>query len=134
MIQINPLFCTNTSSGRGAKHPKESLTGYTGYLHTDGYAGYHDLGEDITVVGCLAHARRKFDEAVRSLSKGKARDSSASQGLAYRNLLFEIEQGLSEETAEKRYEQRLRQAKNADLADTRVVQSLLLWNEMQYIK
>ena len=68
------------------------------------------------------------------MSKGKARDSSASQGLAYRNLLFEIEQGLSEETAEKRYEQRLRQAKNADLADTRVVQSLLLWNEMQYIK
>ena len=106
-----PIVLYEYQPGRGAKHPKEFLAGYTGYLHTDGYAGYHDLGEDITVVGCWAHARRKFDEAVKSLPKGKAKGSSASQGLAYCNLLFEIEQGLSEETADKRYEQRLEQAK-----------------------
>ena len=97
--------------GRGAKHPKEFLTGYKGYLHTDGYAGYHDLGEDITVVGCWAHARRKFDEAVKSLPKGKAKGSSASQGLTYCNLLFGIEQEIADKTAEERYEERLRQAK-----------------------
>ena len=95
----------------GAKHPKEFLAGYSGYLHTDGYAGYHDLGKDITVVGCWAHARRRFDEAVKSLPKGKAKGSSASRGLAYCNPLFEIEQGLSVETEQKRYEQRLEQAK-----------------------
>ena len=106
-----PIVLYEYQPGRGAKHPKEFLTGYNGYLHTDGYAGYHDLGKDITVVGCWAHARRKFDEAVKSLPKGKAKGSSASQGLAYCNLLFEIEQGLSEETVQKRYEQRLRQAK-----------------------
>ena len=106
-----PIVLYEYQPGRGAKHPKEFLAGYTGYLHTDGYAGYHDLGEDITVVGCWAHARRKFDEAVKSLPKGKAKGSSASQGLAYCNLLFEIEQGLSEETADERYEQRLKQAK-----------------------
>ena len=39
------------------------------------------------------------------------RGSSAFQGLAYCNFLFEIEQGLSEETADARYEQRLEQAK-----------------------
>ena len=106
-----PIVLYEYQPGRGAKHPKEFLAGYTGYLHTDGYAGYHDLGEDITVVGCWAHARRKFDEAVKSLPKGKAKGSSASQGLTYCNLLFEIDQGLSEETAQKRYEQRLEQAK-----------------------
>ena len=106
-----PIVLYEYQPGRGAKHPKEFLAGYTGYLHTDGYAGYHDLGADITVVGCWAHARRMFDEAVKSLPKGKAKGSSASKGLAYCNLLFEIEQGLSEETAQKRYEQRLRQAK-----------------------
>ena len=106
-----PIVLYEYQPGRGAKHPKEFLAGYKGYLHTDGYAGYHDLGKDITVVGCWAHARRKFDEAVKSLPKGKAKGSSASQGLAYCNLLFEIEQGLSEETVQKRYEQRLRQAK-----------------------
>ena len=106
-----PIVLYEYQPGRSAKHPKEFLSGYKGYLHTDGYAGYHDLGEDITVVGCWAHARRKFDEAVKSLPKGKAKGSSASQGLAYCNLLFEIEQGLSEETADERYEQRLKQAK-----------------------
>ena len=39
--------------------------------------------------------------------------SSAAQGLAYCNLLVEIEQGLSEETAEERYKERLEQAKPA---------------------
>ena len=97
--------------GRGAKHPKAFLAGYKGYLHTDGYAGYHDLGEDITVVGCWAHARRKFDEAVKSLPKGKAKGSSASQGLTYCNLLFGIEQEIADKTAEERYEQWLEQAK-----------------------
>ena len=106
-----PIVMYEYQPGRGAKHPKEFLAGYKGYLHTDGYAGYHDLGKDITVVGCWAHARRKFDEAVKSLPKGKAKGSSASQGLTYCNLLFEIEQGLSEETVDERYEQRLKQAK-----------------------
>ena len=55
--------------------------------------------------------RRKFDEAVKSLPKGKAKGSSASQGLAYCNLLFKIEQGLSEKTAEERHNERLKQSK-----------------------
>ena len=106
-----PIVLYEYQPGRGAKHPKEFLAGYKGYLHTDGYAGYHDLGEDITVVGCWAHARRKFDEAVKSLPKGKAKGSSASQGLTYCNLLFGIEQEIAEKTAEERYEERLKQAK-----------------------
>ena len=106
-----PIVLYEYQPSRGAKHPKEFLAGYKGYLHTDGYAGYHDLGEDITVVGCWAHARRKFDEAVKSLPKGKAKSSSASQGLTYCNLLFGIEQETADKTAEQRYEERLNQAK-----------------------
>lgn len=106
-----PIVLYEYQPGRGAKHPKEFLAGYKGYLHTDGYAGYHDLGEDITVVGCWAHARRKFDEAAKSLPKGKAKGSSASQGLTYCNLLFGIEQEIADKTAEQRYEERLKQAK-----------------------
>ena len=108
-IRKSPLCCTNTS--RGGKHPKAFLNGFHGYLHTDGYAGYHNLPGEITVVGCWAHARRKFDEAVKSLPKGKAKGSSASQGLAYCNLLFEIEQSLEGTAPEERYKQRLKQAK-----------------------
>ena len=108
-----PIVLYEYQPGRGAKHPKEFLSGYKGYLHTDGYVGYHDLGEDITVVGCWAHARRKFDEAMKSLPRGKVKGSSASQGLAYCNLLFAIEQGLAEKNAteKERYDERLDQAK-----------------------
>ena len=73
-----PIVLYEYQPGRGAKHPKDFLSGYNGYLHTDGYQGYHSLPADITVVGCWAHARRKFDEAVKSLPKGKVKGSSAS--------------------------------------------------------
>lgn len=106
-----PIVLYEYQPGRGGKHPKDYLNGFHGYLHTDGYAGYHNLPEEITIVGCWAHARRKFDEAVKALPKGKVKGSSAAQGLAYCNLLFEIEQGLEGKTPTERDKQRLEQAK-----------------------
>ena len=60
-------------------------------------------------MGCHAHLRRKFDETIKSLPKGKAKGSSGYQGLAYCNLL----EGLDEKnaTAEERYKERLKQSK-----------------------
>ena len=106
-----PIVLYEYQPGRGSVHPREFLAGFKGYLHTDGYSGYHSLPEEITVVGCWAHLRRKFDEAVKSLPKGKAKGSSASQGLAYCNLLFGIEEEIAGKTAEERYEERQKQAK-----------------------
>lgn len=97
--------------GRGAKHPKAFLEGFKGYLHTDGYIGYHSLPEEIVVAGCWTHARRKFDEAVKSLPKGKAKGSSAAQGLAYCEKLFALETQFAELSPEERYEKRLEQEK-----------------------
>ena len=108
-----PVVLYEYQPGRGARHPKAFLTGYKGYIHTDGYAGYHGLPEEITVVGCWAHARRKFDEALKSLPKGQEKSSSAYQGLVYCDLLFAIEKGLTEKnaTTEERYKERLEQEK-----------------------
>ena len=106
-----PIVLYEYQPNRKKERPKEFLIGFQGYLHTDGYSGYHDLPEGITVVGCWAHARRKFDEAMKALPKGKVKNSSAAQGLAYCNLLFKIEEGLADLPPEKRYDQRLKQAK-----------------------
>ena len=106
-----PVVMYEYQPGRGAVHPKEFLEGFKGCLHTDGYAGYHNLPQDITVVGCWAHLRRKFDEAMKSLPKGKAKNSSAAQGLAYCTLLFEIEKGFSQVSPRERYTRRLKQEK-----------------------
>ena len=78
-----PIVLYEYQPGRGACCPKAFLNGFKGGLHTDGYPVYHDLPEEITVVGYRAHVRRKSDEAMKSLPKGKAKNSSAAQGLAY---------------------------------------------------
>ena len=47
---------------RKAEHAEAFLQGFSGWLHADGYQGYHKPPGNIRVVGCWAHARRKFDE------------------------------------------------------------------------
>ena len=49
--------------GRSGKYPAAFLEGFSGYIHCDGYSAYGML-EDVTLVCCLAHCRRKFFEAV----------------------------------------------------------------------
>lgn len=51
--------------GRGREGPNEILKDFKGHLQTDGYAVYNDFGSKpgITLFNCMAHARRKFDEA-----------------------------------------------------------------------
>ena len=57
------------------------------------------------------HARRKFDEALKSIAKGHASAKNIRKGLDFCNRLFAIEQKLANLSAEKRYKQRLEQAK-----------------------
>lgn len=64
-----PIVLYEYQQDRRAEHPKIFLKNFNGYLHADGYEGYHDLSDNIKVVGCFAHARRKFDEAIKGLSK-----------------------------------------------------------------
>lgn len=51
--------------GRGREGPSEILKDFKGWLQTDGYAVYEDFDKKpgITLLHCMAHARRKFDEA-----------------------------------------------------------------------
>ena len=60
------LFDYQTTRAR--KHPQKFLQGFKGYLCTDAYQSYDGL-PDVINVCCLAHARRKWDEALKSLPK-----------------------------------------------------------------
>lgn len=86
-----PIVLYDYQPDRKASRPKESLEGFSGYLHADGYAGYHSLPENIMVVGCWAHARRKFDEALNSIPEKEREGSAALQGKSYCNKLFAID-------------------------------------------
>jgi transposase len=98
---------------RKAEHPAKFLKNFKGYLHADGYEGYHSLPNEITVVGCLAHARRKFDEALKSLKPENRANSNIAQGKKYCDKLFELERDFSELslTPQERFEQRQKLSK-----------------------
>ena len=52
--------------GRGREGPTKFLGQWQGILQTDGYQAYDNIGGDKLVrVGCWAHARRKFVDAVK---------------------------------------------------------------------
>jgi transposase len=88
---------------RAGAHPAAFLKGFRGFLHVDGYAGYEGL-TGVTLVGCWAHARRKFIEAINVLPapERKKGGTAAHRGLDFCNQLFEIERDLHEVTPEQR--------------------------------
>jgi transposase len=72
---------------RGASGPDKILSGFKGYLQTDGYKVYDKIGRKagVTHLACWAHARREFDKA---LDNDKAR---ASMALLYIQQLYAVE-------------------------------------------
>ena len=115
-----PIVLYDYRPNRKAENAENFLEGFSGYLHADGYQGYHRLPERIRVVGCLAHARRKFDEALTAVPKEQQPGSKAAEALSYFAKLFRIDQDFAALTAEERYIKRLEQEKP-------VMDALLAW-------
>ncbi len=109
---------------RGGDNPREFLTGFHGYLHVDGYPGYHKVA-NVTLVGCWAHARQKFDEALKALPNDKQKAAvAAREGLEFCNRLFAIEPESKDATAEERLKVRTERSKP-------VGDAFLAWLRMQ---
>lgn len=107
-----PVILYDYQPGRSGDYPIEFLSGFTGMLHCDGYSAYGRM-EDVILVCCLAHCRRKFFEAVpkerrkkmklldihsdqepEQPNEGTAADDTllpAEKGVAFCNRLFFLE-------------------------------------------
>ena len=101
---------------RGGYHPVEFLGNeFRGHLTCDGYQAYHGLPEQITVTGCMAHARRRFDEALTPLKKGftkeQLKETTAYQAMARIGMLYKIEELIRNQSPEERYTERQKQSK-----------------------
>jgi transposase len=107
----SPIVLYEYQPDRRAEHPKRFLKDFNGYLHADGYEGYHDLSDNIKVVGCFAHARRKFDEAIKGLSKKEQAGSVAMIGKKFCDKLFSLERDFAELSAEERFTKRQESSK-----------------------
>ncbi|MGK3996738.1 IS66 family insertion sequence element accessory protein TnpB [Sorangium sp. So ce1024] len=86
--------------------PKEFLRGYKGYVQADASSVYEQLfrTEEVTEVGCWAHCRRKFFEAMTS-----DRDR-ATVAIGFIRKLYAIDKATKELPPSRRTEQRRKDA------------------------
>lgn len=104
-----PVIIYDYQVGRSGEYVKTFLKDWKGtYLHCDGYSGYKKL-ENVTLCGCLVHAKRKFHEAWQVGQNNE----EARKGEAYIQELFAIEHEADKlnYTAEKRLELRQKKSK-----------------------
>ncbi|MEW5910825.1 MAG: IS66 family transposase, partial [Thermodesulfobacteriota bacterium] len=93
-----PVLIYQYHPTRSGGVPLSFLDGYRGYVQTDGYTGYDALGrkDGITLVGCWAHARRKFVEVINARS-GKKKIGVADKAMNIIGSLYQIEKQAREE-------------------------------------
>ena len=125
---LTPIILYDYQPSRKGSCAQNFLEGFHGLVQCDGYQGYNRL-EDVTLVCCLAHARRKFFEAVPAARRKKLKlldinsdvaiedtglpdEEEAEQllpaeiGLLYCNKLFYLERTLKDLDPEERKQQR----------------------------
>jgi transposase len=96
-------------ASRAGQVAVDFLDGYGGYMHVDGYAGYHKT--QATLVGCWAHARRKFTDAQKAM--GKHKSGKVDWALNHIQKLYRIETQIKDKTIDERY--RIRQEESLPL-------------------
>jgi transposase len=106
---VDNLVLFDYQKGRDSSGPKQMLEGYIGILQTDGYSVYESLygkHPHIMLVYCMAHARRKFVDAL------KYDKEKASHVLQQMQLLYKLEQDMRDKGVywEQRTEQRQKEA------------------------
>lgn len=88
------IFVYKFAMTRAGSVAEKFLDQFTGFLQTDGYAGYNKVAskEPVMRVGCMAHARRKFVAIVKATTKTGA----AHYATAVIAKLYRIEQEIKE--------------------------------------
>ncbi|WP_027584776.1 IS66 family transposase [Bradyrhizobium sp. Ai1a-2] len=88
-----PIVLFDYQPGRGQEHPQAFLGDYRGILMSDGYAAWRTL-KGATHVGCMAHARRKFVDALKARKKP---GGPPAQALKFFDQLYRIERQVRDE-------------------------------------
>ncbi|MEY9591168.1 hypothetical protein ABIA06_003459 [Bradyrhizobium yuanmingense] len=104
-----PVVLFDYQPGRAQEYPQAFLAGYRGLLMSDGYDAWRTLTGTIHL-GCMAHARRKFTDALKAR---KTPGGPPLQALKFFEALYEVErvarQTLPDGETRAAYSLRLRQ-------------------------
>lgn len=91
---------------RSGSVPRQLLQDYAGYLMSDAYAGYAQFNQskDIIRLGCWAHVRRRFVDAVKVQPKGKR--GRANEAVELIAQLYRVERDTKETSDAERHQAR----------------------------
>ncbi|HEY4367754.1 MAG TPA: IS66 family transposase [Steroidobacteraceae bacterium] len=107
------LILFDYDASRGAQVAERLLDGASGYVHSDGYAVYDGVAVrlDLTHLGCMAHARRRFFEAIQALPKPEQQRETAAHQIVRRiDALYAIERQIKALSDEARVVERQKRA------------------------
>ena len=113
-----PVVTMKYANSRKSSVPTALFTGFSGYLQTDGYAGYNQVvsQEGMTHLACWAHARRKFADIVKSnVSDGQSK-KYANEAITLIKKLYKIEKEIKDDPPDIRY--KIRQEKSYPIINT----------------
>jgi transposase len=122
---LQDLVLFDYQPGRGREGPSEMLKDFKGHLQTDGYAAYNifDQQKDVTLMHCMAHARRKFVEAQLN-DAGRA-----EHALSQFQLLYAIERRAADQQLTHEQILKLRQQEAVP-----ILEALGKWMQQTYIE
>ncbi|MEM7621480.1 MAG: IS66 family transposase [Pseudomonadota bacterium] len=120
-----PVILFDYDPSRSGQVPVRLLEHYRGILQTDDYGGYNAVAkrDDIIPVACLAHARRKFDEALKAQGKNRksknksGKGSLAGQGLDLIGRIYSIERKAKKQNLDPDERKQLRLEKEKPIWD-----------------
>jgi len=113
-----PVVFMKYADNRSATVPIEIFTGFNGYLQTDGYRGYNEVvqQENMTHLGCWAHARRKFADIVKSSKSDEISKEYASKAIILIRKLYKVEKEIKDDPPEIKF--KIRQEKSLPIINT----------------
>ncbi|HVU97298.1 MAG TPA: IS66 family transposase [Puia sp.] len=122
---LRDLVLFDYQPGRGREGPSQLLKDFKGHLQTDGYAAYNifDQQKDVTLLHCMAHARRKFVEAQLN-DAGRA-----EYALSQFQLLYAIERRAGDQQLSHERVLQLRQEEAVP-----ILEALGKWMQQAYIE
>ena len=122
-----PIVLMHYSSNRTGATAESLFKGFSGYLQTDGYAGYNIVAnrDGVTQLGCWAHTRRKFADIVKSGVSDKESKAYASQAVALIAKLYKIEKEIKDKPPDEKH--RIREEKSRS-----IVEEIRVWLDANF--
>ena len=123
--QSHGLYFLYMNGSRAGTVPRAELRDFRGAIQTDGYGvyDYFELLDNVTLLGCMAHVRRKFTDAQAS------HPELAARAVKWLDLLYDLEANLKAKGATYEEIAAERQAKALPIMD-----AIEKWMESEHTK